>query len=76
MEPAGGAGRGGGREAHMAKALYGVHAGGDPRVVAELASLRARVRELEAEVAALRAQEQLAAEDLDLLLTTQDAALV
>jgi uncharacterized protein involved in exopolysaccharide biosynthesis len=60
----------------MAKALYGVHGGGDPRLEAELAALRARVRELEAEVAALRAQEQLAAEDLDLLLTPQDAALV
>ncbi|MCU0301503.1 MAG: hypothetical protein MUF35_07850 [Candidatus Nanopelagicales bacterium] len=60
----------------MAKALYGFHGGGDPRLEAELASLRARVRELEAEVAALRAQTQMAHDDLDLLLTTQDAALV
>jgi uncharacterized protein involved in exopolysaccharide biosynthesis len=60
----------------MAKALYGFHGGGDPRIGAELASLRARVRELEAELEALRAQAQIANEDLDLLLTTQDAALV
>ncbi|HEX6887645.1 MAG TPA: hypothetical protein VF143_06025 [Candidatus Nanopelagicales bacterium] len=63
----------------MAKALYGFHGGLDPRTEAELATLRAKVRELEAEVAALRAREQvrLADEDLDLaLLTTQDAALV
>lgn len=62
----------------MAKALYGFHGGPDPRVQAELAMLRARVRELEAELATLRADRvQLVDPDLDLgLLTTQDAALV
>jgi len=63
----------------MAKALYGSHGGIDPRVAAELATLRARVRELEAEVAQLRshADVALAAEDLDLaLLATGDPALV
>lgn len=59
----------------MAKALYGFSGGPDPRVLAELASLRSRVRELEAEVAALRAQ-LIVTEDLQSLLTTQDAALV
>jgi len=37
----------------MAKAIYG-HTGGDARLAAEVARLRARVRELEAEVTALR----------------------
>lgn len=59
----------------MAKALYGFSGGPDPRVLAELASLRSRVRDLEAEVSALRAQ-QLVTEDLENLLTasTEDAA--
>jgi hypothetical protein len=39
----------------MAKALYGHTGGLDPRLVAEVTSLRARVRELEAEVERLRA---------------------
>lgn len=63
----------------MAKALYGFHAGIDPRVEAELATLRARVRQLEAEVAELRsnAEVSLAEQDLDLaLLGSRDAALV
>jgi hypothetical protein len=59
----------------MAKALYGFSGGPDPRVLAELASLRSRVHELESEVAALRAQ-LIVTEDLQSLLTTQDAALV
>ena len=57
----------------MAKALYGFSGGPDPRVLAELASLRGRVRELEAEVSALRAQ-LIVTEDLETLLTSQDAA--
>ena len=63
----------------MAKALYGFHGGTDPRVEAELATLRARVRQLEAEVAELRshAEVSLAEQDLDLaLLASRDAALV
>ena len=38
----------------MGKAIYGVLGGPDPRTAAELATLRARVRELEAELAELR----------------------
>lgn len=63
----------------MAKALYGSHGGRDPRMEAELAMLRARVRELEAQVAQLsRADDvRLVDEDLDLaLLSASDAALV
>ena len=63
----------------MAKALYGFHGGRDPRLEAELAVLRARVRQLEAEVAELRssADVALAHDDLDLaLLAAPDAALV
>ena len=63
----------------MAKAIYGFRSGSDPRVEAELATLRSRVRQLEAELAELRSREdaRLAQDDLDLaLLTTQDAALV
>ena len=40
----------------MGKAIYGVHAGPDPRTAAELATLRARVRQLEAELAELAAR--------------------
>ena len=57
----------------MAKALYGFSGGPDPRVLAELASLRSRVRELETEVATLRAQ-VIVTEDLERLLKSQDAA--
>lgn len=59
----------------MAKALYGFSGGPDPRVLAELVSLRSRVRDLEAEVSALRAQ-HLVTEDLENLLTVtpEDAA--
>ena len=56
----------------MAKALYGFSGGPDPRVLAELASLRSRVRDLEAEVTTLRAQ-ILVTEDLETLLTSHDA---
>lgn len=60
----------------MAKALYGF-GGADPRLEAELATLRARVRTLEAEVAALRSELALPDAELDLaLLADQDAALV
>jgi cell division protein FtsB len=63
----------------MPKALYGFNGGIDPRLEAELATLRARVRQLEAEVAQLRstADVGMVEEDLDLaLLTSRDAALV
>jgi hypothetical protein len=62
----------------MAKALYGVRAPLDPRIEFELMTLRARVRELEAEVATLRAAGQVeldAALDLG-LLASEDPALV
>ncbi len=38
----------------MSKALFGYVGGADPRLLAEVSSLRTRVRELEAEVAQLR----------------------
>ena len=65
----------------MAKALYGFHGGPDPRLTAELATLRARVRELEAELARTRGAQDVSLvsdpleESLDLLLSP-DAALV
>jgi hypothetical protein len=49
----------------MAKAIYG-HLGVDPRLLAEVARLRARVRDLEAEVE--RLQEEARPLDIDLLL--------
>ncbi len=61
----------------MAKALYGVRAPLDPRIESELMRLRIRVRELEAEVAALQAAREVEREgalDLD-LLTGEDGAL-
>lgn len=44
----------------MAKAIFGHMAADDPRLIAELVSLRARVRELAAENESLRAELQLA----------------
>jgi hypothetical protein len=63
----------------MGKAIYGVVGGPDPRTAAELATLRARVRELEAEVSQLRRAQDGAFVDHDLdleLLTAADTALV
>ncbi len=63
----------------MGKAIYGVLGGPDARTAAELATLRARVRQLEAELSELRGAEHVdfADHDLDLaLLTSQDTALV
>jgi hypothetical protein len=63
----------------MGKAIYGVLGGPDPRTAAELATLRARVRQLEDELSMLRHAESvdIADHDLDLeLLTTPDTALV
>ena len=63
----------------MGKAIYGAVGGPDPRVVAELATLRARVRALEAELTEYRDADrtELRERDLDLeLLTTRDNALV
>lgn len=58
----------------MAKAVYtaGVHF--DPRLMAELAALRARVTELEREVSALRV-EQASFEDEVLSLSSTPAVL-
>ncbi len=71
----------------MGKAIYGLYGGIDPRTQAELLGLRARVRELEAELAELRAtpaalagqdlERALVAPDLHLeLLTSAESALV
>ena len=64
----------------MGKALYGWQGAPDPRTAAELASLRARVRELEAEVALLRAtagaMDPMDSEPIDLALLVGDHALV
>ena len=63
----------------MGKAIYGVRGGPDPRTAAELATLRARVRQLEAELSELRRAEHVDFTDHDLdlaLLTSQDTALV
>ncbi|MFZ8910496.1 MAG: hypothetical protein ACO31X_02890 [Candidatus Nanopelagicales bacterium] len=49
----------------MAKAIYG-HLSADSRLAAEVTRLRARVRDLEAEIESLRAAEQLA--DMERLL--------
>ncbi len=54
----------------MAKALYG-HIGADAHLLAELTRLRARVRELEAEVAGLQA---LLAHEDDLRATELEPA--
>ena len=58
----------------MAKAVYTPGAHYDPRLLAELASLRARVAELEREVSALRV-EQASFEDEVLSLTSQPPVL-
>jgi hypothetical protein len=42
----------------MAKALLGHIGGSDPRIIAELALLRRRISDLEAEVLRLRAQNE------------------
>lgn len=63
----------------MGKALYGFQGGPDPRLLAELAMLRARVRALEAQVAMLRAagEEPQSAGELDIeMLASSDPALV
>jgi hypothetical protein len=63
----------------MAKALLGHIGGSDPRIIAELAVLRRRVSDLEAEVLRLRAQNEalsVVSEDLLTLdVTSVEAAL-
>lgn len=56
----------------MAKAIYG-HVGVDARLLSEIVTLRARVRELEAEVAGLQA---LLAHEHDLREVELDQSLV
>ncbi len=58
----------------MSKALYVYRGCPDPRLAAELAALRSRVRELEAEVAVLRGAGDEAQADLEMLVP--DPALV
>jgi hypothetical protein len=58
----------------MAKAVYTPGAQYDPRLLAELVSLRARVAELEREVSALRV-EQASFDDEVLSLASQPAVL-
>lgn len=63
----------------MGKAIYGATGGPDPRLVAELMGLRARVRALEAELSEYRnaARADLDRHELDLqLMTVSDTALV
>lgn len=63
----------------MGKALYVFQGGPDPRLLAELATLRERVRHLETQVALLRAarEETAAPGELDLeVLAASDPALV
>jgi hypothetical protein len=62
----------------MSKALYGVLGGADPHLLAELASLRAKVRQLEAELAQARSTRQVDLDDeLEIsLLAAADPALV
>jgi hypothetical protein len=63
----------------MAKALLGHIGGSDPRIIAELALLRRRISDLEAEVLRLRAQNEalsVVSEDLLTLdVTSVEAAL-
>jgi len=58
----------------MAKALYTTGAHYDPRLVAEVVSLRARVAELERELAALRLDDR--AFDDDVLRLTPEPAVM
>ncbi len=61
----------------MAKALFGhVGASHDLRLVTEVRRLRARVAELEAELASLRSTHDLSVTDDDLRLLTLDERLV
>jgi len=63
----------------MGKAIYGFVGGPDPRVAAELATLRARVRQLEAELSEYRDTAPVSLTEPDLvlaLLTSSDTALV
>jgi len=58
----------------LAKALYTTGAHYDPRLVAEVVSLRARVAELEGELAALRLDDKTFEEDV-LTLTPEPAVM-
>lgn len=63
----------------MGKAIYGATGGPDPRLAAELATLRARVRALEAELSEYRsaASAEFTEDDLALQrLAAPDTALV
>lgn len=63
----------------MGKAIYGATGAPDPRLVAEVLALRARVRALEAELSEYRSAQgaDLSGPELDLhLLTASDTALV
>ncbi len=63
----------------MGKAIYGAMGGPDPRLLAEVVALRARVRALEAELSEYRdrGREDLAGHELDLeLFAPSDTALV
>jgi hypothetical protein len=60
----------------MAKALYGHQGGSDPRMLAELGALRARVRELEVVVAQLTRQVDVRLDEEARDLLKSDIALV
>ncbi len=63
----------------MGKAIYGATGGPDPRLLAEMVALRARVRALEAELSEYRdrARADLSSHQLDLeLMASSDTALV
>lgn len=63
----------------MAKALLGHVGGPDPRMVSELRRLQQRVRDLEAELARVQAENDLlsaeAGEDQDVLLGVREPVL-
>ena len=60
----------------MGKAIYGLYGGVDPRTQAEMLALRTRIRELEAELADVRASAgPLAAADLDAPLVSAELDL-